>query len=173
MIAEIKNFDFINGEWVECSYPCNIGYSITGSDGIERKILMSAFDPNFPAKSFDFVFQVWAKTVNKEGALVWAFAEEFKLIANKKTWINLSTFNEYSEKLPASDPFSAWNEVPDIEVVDENGNGTGVWIMKNELKPECQITNFDFWHNQIFGVVKPVLSGSMIKKGYYEITEVQ
>lgn len=169
-----KQFDLINNEWVEVNYPSNTGYFVAGSDGINRRMIMSGFTPDFPGKCFNFDFQVWVEVAGKTGVPSWTFKENFSLKADKKTWLNLTTYAEYLERLPASDPESAWNEVDDLDhpYLDENGQPTGTYLKKLELKTECEVTNFDFWHTQIFGTVEPVIAGSIIKRQYCEMTSV-
>lgn len=145
-----KQFDFIGSEWVEVSYPSNIGVLLTGSDGLKRRIIMSAFLPDFISKTFDFYFQIWIESENKEGVLGWTYKESFKLKANKTTWLG-ATGTEYLERLEPSDPLSAWES-------------------EGVLKSDCLITNFDYWHGQIFGTVEPVLLGSIVSKGYCGLT---
>jgi hypothetical protein len=147
-----KQFDFIGNSWEEVSYPSNIGVLFTGSDSLKRRIIMSDFKPDFISKTFDFDFQIWIESQNKEGILEWTFKEGFKLKANKSTWLG-ATGTEYLERLPVGDPLSAWEE-------------------EGILKKDCLITNFDYWHGQIFGTVEPVLIGSIISKEYCGLTSV-
>jgi hypothetical protein len=171
MIAYKKQFDLVNGIWTEVSYPANIGYLTTGSDNIERRIIMSTFIPDFPNKVFDFVFQVWSKTKNKNGLFNWSFNENFNLRANKTTWLG-SGGTEYSEFLLPPNPLSAWVNSQGNEILDNNGDPTGIYETILTLRSECLINNFDYWHGQIFGTVEPVLGQSIINKNYYEITTI-
>lgn len=168
-----KQFDFIGNVWMEVSYPSNIGVLLTGSDGLKKRIIMSAFLSDFVSKTFDFDFQIWIESENKEGILGWTFNESFKLKANKTTWLG-ATGIEYLERLPHTEPLSAWNEVDDLTApyLNEDGTPTGNYLKKLVLKSECLITNFDYWHGQIFGSVEPVLLGSIVSKGYCGLTSV-
>lgn len=171
MIANKKQFDLKNNIWVEVNYPSNIGYLFIGDDTLKRRIIMSTFIPDFQNKIFDFVFQVWVESKNKDGNPNWIFNENFSLKADKKIWLG-SGGTEYSEKLLPPDPLSAWIETQGDEILNNEGIGTGTFQTILILRPECLITNFDYWHNQIFGTVEPVIGQSIVNKNYYGITEI-
>jgi len=173
MIAIKKNFDLIKGKYEEVSYPCNVGFQSTGSDGLRRNQIMASFVPDFPGKVFMFIFQIWVETKNKEGFLTWDFKETYSLNATKTTWIDSTTGDQYSELLPIEHPNCAFELYDGDEILDEEGNGTGEYIQLKRLKSVCHITDFDYWHAVIFDVVTPALATAIIQRGYCEVTEIQ
>jgi hypothetical protein len=173
MIAVKKNFELINGKYEEVSYPCNVGFQSIGSDGLRRNQIMASFVPDFPSKVFKFIFQIWIETKNKEGVLTWDFKETYSLNASKTTWIDTDTGVQYSELLPIENPFCAFELYDGNEILNEDGTGTGAFEQLQRLKTVCKVTDFNYWHGVIFGVVTPALGYAIASKGYCEVTEIQ
>ena len=171
--ATIKNFDFINGKYVEVSYPCNIGFQSIGTDGLKRNQIMAVFHPDFPGKIFNFIFQIWVEAKDKDGNFTFSLQDSFELKADKVTWLNLTTGKQYRESLPVGDEYSAFEWIDGQEILDPvTQEGTGVYEKIPSRKAECEITNWDYWHGIIFAQVTPVLALSIIQKGYCGVTEI-
>lgn len=175
MQAIRKKFKFSQNSntFIETDKNSYLGYEFTGIDGVLRRIIMVDFKPKFKDQSFEFEFQTHIQTSDKEGNLLWSFKEVFNLRADTKTWLGASGI-EYLERLPHTDPLSAWNQVADLDSpILDNLNQIIGYNNKLVLKPECLITNFDMWYNQLFiSNIEPVLSMSITNKGYYNISSI-